>query len=199
MTTLRRREFLLAAGGALTSLAGCTAPNFPGGRRSNADATLYVGAYHWGFVVLDESGTERERVVFDPGSVVDVVAFNTSAEAALETLPSAVRGAVPDHEALEERNEERMPSPPGDDFHEALEHANEQYPDHSLAVMPSGQHMGGGMGGMMLHPIPLPADATSPTTARLTATQRGDYTLSCLTYCGYGHPYMERVGVLGVR
>jgi len=197
MTRLRRRAFLCSAGGALASLSGCASTGV--GTRRNADTTLYVGSYHWGFVVLDESGTERERAAFDPGTVVDVVAFNTSAETALERLPSSVRGSIPDHESLEERNERRLPSPPDGDFHEALEAANEQYPDHSLAVMPSGRNMGGGMGGMMLHPVPLPADATSPTTARLVATQRGDYTLSCLTYCGYGHPYMERDGALVVR
>jgi heme/copper-type cytochrome/quinol oxidase subunit 2 len=38
-----------------------------------------------------------------------------------------------------------------------------------------------------------------PTTARITASQRGDFTLACLTYCGYGHPYMELDGALVVR
>lgn len=199
MTSLRRRAFLLATGGAVASLSGCASTRFPGGGGTNADTTLYVGSYHWGFVLLDDSGAEREQVVLEPGSVVDIVGFNTSAETALEALPTDVRDSIPNHEALEERNEERIPQPPSGDFHEALEVANEQYPNHSLAVMPSGRNMGGGMGGMMLHPIPLPADATSPTTARLTATQRGDYTLSCLTYCGYGHPYMELVGALVVR
>lgn len=207
MTSVRRRAFLLATGGAVASLSGCASTGVPGRRRTNADTTLYVGSYHWGFVLLDASGTERERIVLEPGSVVDIVGFNTSAETALEALPADIRDAIPDHEALEERNEDRLPQPPNGDFHEALEVANDQYPNHSLAVMPSGWNMGGGMGGgmggesggMMLHPIPLPADATSPTTARLTATQRGDYTLSCLTYCGYGHPYMELTGALVVR
>jgi heme/copper-type cytochrome/quinol oxidase subunit 2 len=46
-------------------------------------------------------------------------------------------------------------------------------------------------GGMMMHPVALPQNATRPIVRQLGATQRGDYTLSCLTYCGYGHPYME--------
>lgn len=198
MTSRRRREFLLAASGAVTALSGCVSTGFPrsGG---DADVTVYVGSYHWGFVLLDETGAERAEWTFDRDTIVDVVAFNTSAETALEALPSAVREGVPDHETLEERNENRMPAPATGDFHDALEDANERYPDHSLAVMPSGRNMGGGMSGMMLHPIPLPADATTPTTARLRASERGDYTLSCLTDCGYGHPYMERDGALVVR
>jgi hypothetical protein len=198
MTSRRRRELLLAAGGAVAALSGCVSTEFPenGG---DADVTVYVGSYHWGFVLLDETGTERDEWTFDRDTIVDVVAFNTSAETALDALPSAVHEGVPDHETLEERNENRMPSPPTGDFHDALEDGNERYPNHSLAVIPSGRNMGGGMGGMMLHPIPLPSDATTPTTARLRASERGDYTLSCLTDCGYGHPYMERDGALVVR
>jgi hypothetical protein len=198
MTSRRRREFLLAASGAVAALSGCVSTGFPGSG-GDADVTVYVGSYHWGFVLLDETGTERDEWTFDRDTVVDIVAFNTSAETALEALPSAVREGVPDHETLEARNENRIPAPTTGDFHDALEDANKRYPDHSLAVMPSGRNMGGGMGGMMLHPIPLPADATTPTTARLRASERGDYTLSCLTDCGYGHPYMERDGALVVR
>lgn len=199
MTFPRRREFLLAVGGAVASLSGCVSTALPGSGR-DADVTLYVGSYHWGFVLLDDTGTERERVILDPGSSIKLVAFNTSAENALEALRSAVREAIPDHETLEERNEERIPSPANGDFHDELEEANDRYPNHSLAVMPSGRnHMGGRMGGMMLHPVPLPADATSQTTALLSASQRGNYTISCLTDCGYGHPYMELEGALVVR
>ncbi|MBX0297678.1 hypothetical protein [Haloarcula nitratireducens] len=107
----------------------------------------------------------------------------------MQSLPQAIREAIPDHEVLEERNEERISPPADGDFHELLEAANEQYPDHSLAIMPSGQmHMGGGM---MMHPIALLQSATRPVVRQLSATRRGDYTLSCLTYCGYGHSYME--------
>ncbi len=139
----------------------------------------------------------QEKIVFDLGSSIKIVAFNTNARGALEDLPANIRDAIPSHEALEKRNEGRIPEPSKGDLHELLENANQQYPNHSLAVMPAGRnHM---RGGMMLHPIPLPADATSPTTARLSASQRGEYTLSCTTYCGYGHPYMNLVGALVVK
>jgi len=207
MTRPSRRKFLAAVGtsAGTLGLAGCLGGGFPG-RGFSPDRTVYVGAYHWGFLLLDEAGDEHERLVFDPGTTVGIVAFNTSAEGALSQLPGSVREAVPDHEALEERNEARIPSPPEGELHEALEEANERYPDHSLAVMPSGYNrmhdpMDGGMmgGGMMLHPIPLPRAASRPTTAGVRASERGDYTLTCLTDCGYGHPFMELDGAFVVR
>ncbi|WP_435344919.1 hypothetical protein [Haloarchaeobius sp. HRN-SO-5] len=189
--TAHRRAFLAALGAGTASLSGCVFGNLPGSD-DDVDRTVYVGAYHWGFVVFDDSGAERTRVSLRRGDVLEVVAFNTSASRAVQSLPPAIRRALPDHEALEERNEERIPPPPNDDLHELLEDANERFPDHSLAIMPSGQfHMGGGM---MLHPVALPRSGTSPVVRRLRATRRGDYTLSCLTDCGYGHAYMDLDG-----
>ena len=201
MTRPSRRQFLstVAASASLVGTAGCVGTGFPGGD-GTPDRSVYVGGYHWGFVLLDEDGNEHEQLVLDPGTRVRLVAFNTSAEDAISPLPQAVQNAVPGHESLEERNEERIPSPPSGEMHEALEEANERYPNHSLSVMPSGwNHMRGPMdGGMMLHPIPLPRAASQPTIAGIRASQRGDYTLSCLEYCGYGHPYMELDGAFVV-
>jgi hypothetical protein len=185
--TVQRREVLTALGAGLASLSGCVG-NLPGSG-GDADRTIYVGGYHWGFIIVDESGEEQDRISLQRNDILRVVSFNTLASQAVQSLPASIRDALPDHEALEERNEERIPPPSSGDFHELLEEANEQYPDHSLAIVPSGQvHMGGGM---MMHPVALPHTATSPVVRQLGATQRGDYTLSCQTYCGYGHPYME--------
>ena len=185
--TVQRREFLTALGAGIAGLAGCVG-NLPGSS-GGVDRTIYVGAYHWGFIIVDDSGEEQDRIRLQRNDVLRVVSFNTLASQAVQSLPASIRDVLPDHEALEERNEERIPAPADGDFHELLEEANEQYPDHSLAIMPSGQvHMGGGM---MMHPVALPQNATRPIVRQLGATQRGDYTLSCLTYCGYGHPYME--------
>lgn len=194
---LGRRTFLtsLSAAG-LTGLSGCLSGSLPGSGGS-VDRTLYVGAYHWGFVLLDDTGEKREQVALDRDTTVRLVAFNTGAAQALETLPASVRDAIPDHHELEARNEGRIPPPRNRDLHELLVEANERYPDHSVAVMPSGRnHVGSGM---MLHPRSLPHDATRPTTATLTASRPGDYTLSCLTDCGYGHAYMDFDAALVVR
>lgn len=192
--TVQRREFLTALGASIAGLSGCVG-NLPGSG-GGVDRTIYVGAYHWGFVIVDESGEELERISLQRNDVLRVVSFNTGASQAVQSLPASIRDALPDHGGLEERNEERIPPPTDGDFHELLEEANEQYPDHSLAIMPSGQvHMGGGM---MMHPVALPRNATAPIRRQLSATRRGDYTLSCLTYCGYGHPYMEIDGGIAV-
>jgi|GEM_PF-2222840 len=196
-----RRRFLATFGASVgsISLAGCLGRGRP--RASgNADRTLYVGAYHWGFVLLDEAGTEHKQLTLDPGTRIRLIGVNTSAESAIAELPGDVKAALPDHESLEMRNEERIPTPPTRDLHEALEEANARYPDHSMAVMPSGyNHMQGPMdSGMMLHPVTLPHDAPRPAAVGLIASERGDYTVTCLTNCGYGHPYMELDGAFVV-
>lgn len=203
-----RREFLAGAGSVtLAGLAGCTSTTFTGWD-SGPDRTLYAGAYHWGFILLDEDGTERERVELEEGSNVRIVAFGAGADEAIATLPDAAQESLPGHEALEARNEELIPAPNEEYLHEALENAEERYPDHSLAIIPAemdrmqGGMMGGGMmeGGMMGNRgMPLPHDATEPTVTTLTADQRGYFTLHCGVYCGYGHQYMDKDGAIVVR
>lgn len=193
--TVHRRDVLTALGVGIAGLAGCTSGTSP---RSgdDVDKTVYVGAYHWGYLMVDENGEEQEQVVLRRGAVLRLISFNTLSGQAVQALPSSIRETIPDHEALEQRNKERIPPPSAGDFHELLEEANERFPDHSLAIMPSGQMQMGG--GMMLHPVVLSHTATAPVVRQVGATQRGDYTLSCLTECGYGHPYMELDGAIVV-
>ena len=198
-----RREFLGGIGTAtLTGLAGCASVGIPG-RDDGPDRTLYIGAYHWGFIILDEMGTERDRVELAAGSTVQIVAFGAGADEAVATLPDAVQEAFPGHEALEARNQERIPAPTEEYLHEALEAAEERYPDHSLAIIPAAmdQMQGGMMGGGMMgnNGLVLPHDAAEPTVTRLTADQRGYFTLNCGVYCGYGHQYMDKNGAIVVR
>lgn len=202
MTHATRRRFIavLGASAGLTGLSGCLSNGLF--RRGGApDKTLYLGSYHWGFILLDESGTQREEVVVDRGTTIKLVTFNTSSARALERLPSAIQNAIPDHHELEERNEGRIPPPPDGDLHEQLEAANERYPDHSVAVMPSGGHHMGGQtqDGMMGHAMAMARDASGPTTATVTASTRGSYSFRCMTDCGYGHAYMDLDDALVVR
>ncbi|MFB6124874.1 MAG: hypothetical protein ABEJ59_02830 [Halanaeroarchaeum sp.] len=143
-----RRAFLSAVGTvSLGALAGCTGRSLPLGGNA-VDRTLYVGAYHWGFVVLDEAGNERERVVLDRGARVRMVAFSMEADAAIESLPDPIRARLPSHESLEGRNDSTIPAPNEAVLEEALSVAEERYPVHSVAVVPAGAERGG-MGGMM--------------------------------------------------
>lgn len=204
MTQMASRRGFLAGVGAvsLSGLAGCSARRVPGWNEG-PDRTLYVGAYHWGFILLDETGTERERIELEAGSRIRIVAFGAGADEAVATLPEEIQTAFPGHETLAARNEAKIPAPSEEYLHDALEYAEERYPDHSLAIIPAGMNqMDGGMmgGGMMGNAgMPLPHDASEPTTTTLTADQRGYFTLICGVYCGYGHQYMYTQGGLVVR
>lgn len=192
-----RRSFLASVGVAsLTGLAGCTSVRFPG-TPNGAQRTVYIGSFHWGYILLDEDAQELKQLRLNQGTAVRLVAFNVNAAVATERLPRPVRDALPEHEALEERNEGIIPEPPDGELHELLEVANERYPHHSLAIMPA-THGPGMMGGMTLHPVGLPANARTPIKVTLTATVRGEFSLLCTVYCGYGHPYMNKPSVIVV-
>jgi len=198
-----RREFLTGLGGvAMAGLAGCAGSGIPGTDRS-VDRTLYVGAYHWGFVLLDETGTEREQVTIDVGSTVKFVGFSLGATEAVDALPAEVRDGLLGHEELEARNDDRIPAPSETYLHEALEDAERRYPNHSLVIVPAGSgRMGGGMmdGGMMgRRGLFLSHDASEPTVDTMTAGRRGSYTIDCGNFCGYGHRYMNKPAAITVR
>ncbi|MFB6132597.1 MAG: hypothetical protein ABEJ44_04235 [Halanaeroarchaeum sp.] len=200
----------------LAGLAGCTTTALQAGGES-ADRTLYVGAYHWGFILLDEDGVERDQVTLDVGSTVEIVGFGLEADDAISTLPTAIQESLPDHETMEARNLDRIPAPSEAYLHEALEEAEERYPEHSLAIVPAGYGrndgrmmdggndggmMGGGMmdGGMMgTRGMVLPQNASSPAVTRMVADRRGTFSLDCGAYCGYGHRYMNSPGAIVVQ
>jgi len=197
-----RREFLAGAGAAtVTGLAGCTSA-LPG-IGSEPDRTLYVGAYHWGFIVLDETGTEQDQITIDRGSTVEIVGFGIEAHEAVESLPSVVQEGLPSHEQLESRNAERIPAPSEEYLHEALETAEASYSGHSLSIVPAGaEQRGGGMmdGEMMGNQGQfLSQEATEPVVQTVTANQDGAFSIDCGTYCGYGHQYMNKSAVLVVQ
>ena len=196
-----RRKFLAGAGAVtVTGLAGCTSA-LPGSG-SGPDKTLYVGAYHWGFIVLDETGTERDQITIDRGSTVEIVGFGVEAHEAVEALPSEIQEELPSHEQLESRNKERIPAPSEEYLHEALESAEANYPGHSISIVPAGADYHGGMmdGGMMgSRGLYLSQEATEPVVQTLTADRTGVFSIDCGSYCGYGHQYMNAPGIIAVQ
>ncbi|MDS0296840.1 MULTISPECIES: hypothetical protein [Haloferacaceae] len=52
-STVQRREFLTALGAGTAGLSGCVG-NLPGSG-DGVDRTIYVGGYHWGFVIIGAS------------------------------------------------------------------------------------------------------------------------------------------------
>jgi len=147
--------------------------------------------------MLTGDGTRQTSVMVSEGDVVRFVAFNMEAETAISKLPEVVRSNLPDHEKLEEANDADIPTPPSGTLAQKRAEANSRYPDHSVALVPSsgygGMMGGGGMGrgGMMFHPLFLAHDATTPVEVTFQVTVPDEYSLECMTYCGYGHPYMD--------
>ncbi|WP_254538417.1 hypothetical protein [Halomarina litorea] len=142
-----------ALGITLGALLGATA--YPGIRLTQGTVTghsqtqqstqsLYIGAYHWGFVLLDDSGTELQQVSVRTDTRLRLTAFSVEASEAVAALPEAVRGGLPNHETLEERNLSTIPVPSGVNLASLLEHAERNYPDHGVAIVPD--EWVGGMG-----------------------------------------------------
>jgi len=201
-----RRTLLATATGAIAVLAGCLSGGLPGQPpRPTPDRSLFVGAFHWGYTMLAGDGTPRTSVTVSEGDVIRLVAFNMEAETATGRLPRTVRANLPDHERLEAANDADVPAPADGTLEEARTVANQRYPDHSVALVPSGGYGGmmgrGGMGrgGMPFHPLFLGHDASTPVEVTFDAAVPDEYSLSCMTYCGYGHPYMDLDDALVVR
>jgi hypothetical protein len=145
----RRAVLSIAAGAFLGSLAG-PSTRLVGGRSTAEQVarrrrrTLYVGAYHWGFVILDADGVERQRVRLRKGTTVRLVAFSAGSADAVAALPQAIRRRLPSHEVLEMRNEGRIPVQQGMSLESLLEAAERDYPDHGLEVVPDASLTGMG-------------------------------------------------------
>lgn len=95
----------------------------------------YVGSYHWGYFLLDESGREIDQLSLSVGDELRLTAFNVEADEAIEDLPDAVRAGIPSSDERSRRNDQSIPAPQGVDLEELHEAAELSYPDHSLAVL----------------------------------------------------------------
>jgi len=165
---ITRREMMALTG--TSALAGGSIVH-PGTRRPRRDAAqrgyqqvdddqqtetvrAFVGSYHWGYFVLDEDGTELDRLTLTPGTELRLTLFNVEADAAVDELPRAVRRNVPSSEERAERNEDAIPVPRGTTLETLHDAAESAYPDHSLAILsdeylwnrPGGSDRGPGSG-----------------------------------------------------
>lgn len=136
---ITRRGSLALLGGAL--LAGSTgvgastwANQAQQTETEQSTVRAFVGSYHWGYFLLDESGTELDRLTLSAGDELRLTVFNVEADAAIGELPDTVRESIPSPEERARRNEQSIPVPRGVDLEEEHEAAEEAYPDHSLAI-----------------------------------------------------------------
>ena len=155
-----RREMIALAGA--SALAGCSIAA-TGTQQTRRDTTepenqqavesqqretvrAFVGSYHWGYFVLDETGAELEQLTLSSGDELRLTLFNVEADAAIDSLPRRVRRNIPTSDERARRNEQAIPVPDGttlDTLHDAAEVA---YPDHSLVIL-SDEYMRSNPGG----------------------------------------------------
>lgn len=78
---------------------GTPARTAPGGVAASGelvapDETFYVVAYHWGWGVFKEDGTELDGIRVKEGTTVEIFAVNEHAGEAIEKLPAPVADAI---------------------------------------------------------------------------------------------------------
>ena len=167
--SVTRREMIAITG--VSALAGCSIlnsdtrqPQRDTAQQENQQAVgdqqtetvrAYVGSYHWGYFILDEDGTELDQLTLSSGDELRLTLFNVEADAAIDTLPQAVRTNIPSSEKRAQRNEQAIPAPRGTTLETLHDAAESVYPDHSLAILndeymwsrPGGSGQGPGSGG----------------------------------------------------
>ena len=185
-----RRKLLKRVGGAaavgLTAgLAGCSGD---GNGEDGADTEVYAVSFHWGFKMISPDGTVMDSIDASEGDSIRIHGVNLEplAEGEEIDVPEAIASTAQDnYESWEAESVERIAPELGiseADLEADLKTAEDEYPDHSLAVTdPNGNQV---------FNVELPADMSSPVEKTLSVDSTGGYQYSCETYCGVGHPYM---------
>lgn len=150
--------------------------------------TAYVVAYHWGFALFDEDGTELEVLEAPVGAEVELVAVNDHAHGAIEQLPGPV-GATIDAIDWRQRVRDdiaagRVPDPEeveGTSLEEALEvpHHDPELEHHGLMITRVGVEAF------------LDAEADEPQRLVFTVDDEGTYQFRCTEECGALHDDMR--------
>jgi heme/copper-type cytochrome/quinol oxidase subunit 2 len=156
------------------------------------EITAYVVAYHWGFAIFDEDGTELEQLRAAPGATVEIVAVNDHASHALGQLPepvaAGIRAANWHERAHHDVEMGRIPDPEsdaGESLSAVLAAAHDGHshmgptPDHGLMVT--------GIGARAF----LDAHAREPERLVFTVDEEGTYEFRCTEECGWGHDYQR--------
>ncbi|MFQ5908256.1 MAG: hypothetical protein ACE5JE_05465 [Thermoplasmata archaeon] len=157
-----------------TTAAFLLAPSAP-------QRTFTVMAYHWGFAIYDESGTEVPAIEVASGTQVTLEIFS---------------GASLDHEAHHEMMERTVVAWADNpeygaktaiELMELMEDAEAAgLNDHVLTIPQFG--------------VSMWTDHESPEPARVTfvADEAGTFDITCAGLCGWGHIYMHLEGGLVV-
>ena len=156
------------------------------------EVTAYVVAYHWGFAIFDEDGSELDGLEVAEGASVELVAVNDHASEAIAQLPDPVGEAIASadwHERAHHDVEEgRIPDPAGEtgeDLGAVLSAAHDGH-DHMGPVQDHGL-MVTGVGERVF----LDSHGDEPKRLEFTADEEGTYEFRCTEECGFGHEYQR--------
>ena len=164
----------------------------PAPDRGDLEVTAYVVAYHWGFAVFDEDGSELDHLKVGNGASVELVAVNDHASEAIAQLPDPVSDAIASADWHERAHHDvemgRIPDPAGEigeDVGEVLAAAHDGH-DHMGPVQDHGL-MVTGVGERVF----LDSHADEPARLAFIAEGEGIYEFRCTEECGYGHEYQR--------
>lgn len=135
----------------------------------DVDETFYVVAYHWGWTVFTEDGTELDdQIRLTQGTTVEIYAVNDYAQDAILKLPAPVAEAIL-----------------------AID-----WPGHNRRVQGEPLWLYLDDHGFLIHWYStveyLAFDADEPTRVVFTADRPGEYNFQCTNYCDYGHTSMSQ-------
>jgi hypothetical protein len=153
--------------------------------------TVYVVAYHWGFALFDEDGSELDQLRVPVGASVELVAVNDHAGEAIAQLPGPVADAIRETDwhgrAHHDVEMGRIPDPEaeGASLGEVLSAAHDGH-DHMGPVQDHGL-MVTGVGARAF----LDAHGREPERLVFTVDEEGTFEFRCTEECGFGHDYQR--------
>lgn len=157
---------------------------------TDVTVTAYVVAYHWGFAIFDEDGSELEELAAPKGATVELIAVNDHAHDAIAQLPDPVAEGITEIDwharAHDDFSEGQLPDPEeqvGESVSAVLAAAHDGHDhhgpvdDHGLTVEGAGDA------------VFLDAHGDEPKRLAFTVDSEGEHELICTQDCGYGHPH----------
>ena len=169
--------------------AGVEATEEAGPAPEDLEVTAYVVAYHWGFALFAEDGSELDQLRVPVGASVELVAVNDHASEAIAQLPGPVAEAIEAADwhgrAHHDVAEGLIPEPEeaeGVSLAAALDEAHDHHrglDHHGLMVT--------GVGARAF----LDSHAHEPEHLEFTVDEEGTFEFRCTEECGFGHDYQR--------
>ncbi|MEM4413462.1 MAG: hypothetical protein QXD59_04215 [Candidatus Caldarchaeum sp.] len=159
--------------------------------------TFYVVAYFWGYVFYDETFNEVPYIVVNRGDEVVINLIPASVIIRDPGLSARERTYVEYENRTHRSGVGELP--PGDPriSLELVKAHEEGYSDHGFFIEGYNKgtytcsRCGGGHNVRNSLQQVLQEASAAIGTIRLVADKPGSYTVYCIIYCGYGHPYLK--------